>query len=164
MSDLLSQRNPYITYGETSMIARQVFRCLDCEQYVVFLSNLPNVAPNCSSLPTLDTPCSEAINKSDLSQRPFSYDFNSFQSIFSSDSSDLIQPVTSSSDFPNPIPFFPTDLSEVPFSQDTDISMTGPLYNAYDTSNYKATIDTDQNNKLAVLRSEAEQIQTLQQR
>ena len=168
MSDLSSQRNSQITYGETSMIARQVFRCLDCKEYVVFLSNIPVVASNCSSIPALDKPCSEAINKSDLMQPSFSYDFNSFQSTYSADSTNLIQPVVSSSNSLNPIPFFSTDLSEVPFPEDTDMSMTCPLFDAYDASNFKATINTDQRDEVAILRLQVEQLkdmmQTLQQR
>jgi hypothetical protein len=146
------------------MVARRVFRCLDCEQYVVFPSNL-TVASTCSSIPTLNMPCSEAINKSD--QPSFSYDFNSYQ-CSSSDSSNMIQPVVSSSNFPNSISFFSTDLSQIPFPQVKDMSMTCPFFDAYDTSNYKSTMDTDQKDEVAILRSEVEQlkdmIQTLQQR
>ena len=144
------------------MNARQVFRCLDCKQYVVFLSNFPVVASNCSSIPALDTPCSEAFNKSDLLQPSFSYDFNSSQST-SLNSSNPIQPIVSSSDSLNPIPFLSTDLFEVPFPEDTDMSMTFPLFDAYDASNYKATRE-----EVAKLRSQVEElkdmIQTLQQR
>ncbi|KFY04385.1 hypothetical protein V491_09370, partial [Pseudogymnoascus sp. VKM F-3775] len=167
MSDLSSQKNSHITYGEASMIARQVFRCHECEQYVVFLSNLPVVASNYSSIPKLDTPCSEAINKLDFLQPPFSYDSNSFQSTYSSDLSNLIPPVVSSSNSPNPVPFLSTDLIEVPFPEDTNMPMTYPLFDAYDTSNYKATVDTHQKDEVAILRLETEQlkdvIQKLQQ-
>lgn len=169
MSDLPSQRNSPITYGETPMVANRVFRCLECKQYVVFSSNLPGVASTCNNIPTLDMSCFEAINKSDLSQPSFSYDFNSSQSSFSSsDSSNLRQSVVSSSNFPNSLSFFSADLAQIPFPQVTDMSMTCPIFDAYDTSNYKSTMDIDQKDEVAILRSEVEQlkdmIQTLQQR
>jgi hypothetical protein len=167
MSDFSSQSISHITYGEAPMVAHRVFRCLECEQYVVFPSNLPDVASTCNSIPTSDMPFFEAINKSDLSQSSFPYDFNSLQAS-SSDSSNLIQSVVSSSNFPNSLSFFSTDLAQIPFPQVTDMSMACPIFDAYDTSNYKSTMDIDQKDEVAILRSEVEQlkdmIQTLQQR
>lgn len=148
------------------MVAQRVFRCLECEQYVVFPSNLPHVASTCRSMPTLDVPRLETIDNSDLSQSSFSYNFNSLQS--SSDSSNLTQSVVSSSNFPSSLSFFSTDLSQIPLPQVTDISMTCPVFDAYDTPCYKSTIETAQKDVLALLRSEVEQlkdmVQTLQQR
>jgi hypothetical protein len=149
------------------MVANRVFRCLECKEYVVFASNLPDVASTCNSIPTFDMPCFETINKSDLSQSSFCYDFNSFQSS-SSDSSNLIQSVVSSSKFPNPPSSLSTDLSAIPFPQVTDVSMTRPFFDSYDASSYKSTMEIDQNDEVALLRSEVEQlkdvVQTLQQR
>jgi Leucine-rich repeat (LRR) protein len=112
-------------------------------------------------------PFFEAINKSDLSQSSFPYDFNSLQAS-SSDSSNLIQSVVSSSNFPNSLSFSSTDLAQIPFPQVTDMSMTCPIFDAYNTSNYKSTMGIDQKDEVAILRSEVEQlkdmIQTLQQR
>lgn len=149
------------------MIAHRVFRCLECEQYVVFPSNLPDVASTCNSIQTLDMPFFETINKSDLSQSSFPYDFNSLQAS-SSDSSNLVQSVVSSSHFPNPLSFFSTDVSHIPFPQVTDLSMSRPVFDSYDTSSYKSRMETDQSDEVALLRSEVERlkdvVQTLQQR
>lgn len=167
MSDLSSQSISHITYGETPMIAHRVFRCLECEQYVVFPSNLPDVASICNSIRTLDMPFFETINKSDLSQSSFPYDFNSLQAS-SSDSSNHAQSVVSSSHFPNPLSFFSTDVSHIPFPQVTDLSMSRPVFDSYDTSSYKSRMETDQSDEVALLRSEVERlkdvVQTLQQR
>jgi hypothetical protein len=153
MSELSSQSNSHNMYEETPMVARRVFRCLDCDQYVVFPSNLPVVASTCSSIPTLDMPCFETIN-----------DFNSLQPP-SSDSSNLVQSVFSLSHFPNSPSFFSTDVSLIPFPQVTESSITSQLF---DTSSYQYRMETDHSNEVAVLRSEVERlkdvVQTLQQR
>jgi len=167
MSELSSQSNSHTMYEETPMVARRVFRCLDCDQYVVFPSNLPVVASTCSSIPTLDMPCFETINKSDLSHSSFPYDFNSLQPP-SSDSSNLVQSVFSLSHFPNSPSFFSTDVSLIPFPQVTESSITSQLFDSYDTSSYQYRMETDHSNEVAVLRSEVERlkdvVQTLQQR
>jgi hypothetical protein len=154
-------------YEETPMVARRVFRCLDCDQYVVFPSNLPVVASTCGSIPTLDMPFFETINKSDLSHSSFPYDFNSLQPS-SSDSSNLVQSVFSLSQCPNSSSFFSTDVSLIPFPQATDSSITRPFFDSYDTSSYKYRMETDQSDEVALLRSEVERlkdvVQTLQQR
>jgi hypothetical protein len=164
MSDLSSQS---IMYGEPPMVARRVFRCLDCDQYVVFPSNLPAVASTCSSIPTLDMPCFETINKSHISHLSFSYDFNSLQPS-SSDSSNLVQSVFSLSHFPNSPSFFSTDVSLIPFPQVIDSSTTRPFFDSYDASSYKYRMETDHSDEVALLRSEVERlkdaVQTLQQR
>jgi hypothetical protein len=162
MSELSPQSNSHIMYEETPMVARRVFRCLDCDQYVVFPSNLP-----VCSIPTLDMPFFETINKSDLSHSSFPYDFDSLQPS-SSDSSNLIQSVFSLSHCPNSPSFFSTDVSLIPFPQATDSSITRPFFDSYDTSSYKYRMETDQSDEVALLRSEVERlkdvVQTLQQR
>jgi hypothetical protein len=167
MSELSSQSNSHNMYEETPMVARRVFRCLDCDQYVVFPSNLPVVASTCSSIPTLDMPCFETINKSDLSHSSFPYDFNSLEPP-SSDSSNLVQSVFSLSPFPNSPSFFSTDVSLIPFPQVTESSITSQLFDSYDTSSYQYRMETDHSNEVAVLRSEVERlkdvVQTLQKR
>ena len=153
------------TYRETAVVADRIFKCLECKQYIAFPSKLPDIASTCNSIPMLDTPCFETINKSDLPQSSLSYNFNSLQS--SSDSSNLIQSVVSSSDFPNP-PSFSTDLSQIPFPQVTDISITHPFFDSYNASNYKSIMEINQKDEVTLLRSEVEQlknmVQTLQQR
>jgi hypothetical protein len=148
------------------MIAHRVFRCLECEQYVVFPSHFPDVTSTCNSIQTLDMPFFETINKSDLSQSSFPYDFNSPQA--SSDSSNPLQSVVSSSHFPNSLSLFSTDVSHIPFPQVTDLSMSRPVFDSYDTSSYKSRMETDQSDEVALLRSEVERlkdvVQTLQQR
>jgi hypothetical protein len=155
MSELSSQSNSHTMYEETPMVARRVFRCLDCDQYVVFPSNLPVVASP------------ETINKSDLSHSSFPYDFNALQPP-SSDSSNLVQSVFSLSHFPNSPSFFSTDVSLIPFPQVTESSITSQLFDSYDTSSYQYGMETDHSNEVAVLRSEVERlkdvVQTLQQR
>jgi hypothetical protein len=150
------------------MIAHRVFRCLECEQYVVFPSNLPDVASTCNSIQTLDMPFFETINKSDLSHSPFPYDFNFLQASSSSDSSNLVQSVVSSSHFPNSLSFSSPDVSHIPFPQVTDLSTLRPVFDSYDTSSYKSRMETDQSDEVALLRSEVERlkdvVQTLQQR
>ena len=151
-------------YGETPMVAHRVFRCLECENYVVFPSNLPDVASTCNSIPTLGMPYFETTNKLDLSQSSFSYDCNPLQSC--SDSS--IEPVVSSSNFPNPLSFISTDLSQTPVPQGTDVSMTPSFFDSYDLSNYNSTMETNQKDEAALLRFEVEElkdiVRTLQQR
>ena len=149
------------------MVARRVFRCLDCDQYIVFPSNLPVMASTYSSIPTLDMPYLETVNKSDLLHSSFPYDFNSLQPP-SSDSSNLVQSVFSLSHFPNSPSFFSTDVSLIPFPQVTESSITSQLFDSYNTSSYQYRMETDHSNEVVVLRSEVERlkdvVQTLQQR
>jgi len=143
-------------YEETPMVARRVFRCLDCDQYVVFPSNLPVVASTCSSIPPLD-------NKSDLSPSSFPYDFNSLQPS-SSDSSNLVQSVFSLSHCPNSPSFFSTDVSLIPFPQVIDSSITRPFCDSYDTSSYQYRTETDHSDEVALLRSEVERLKEVVQK
>ena len=163
MSELSPQSNSHTMYEETPMVARRVFRCLDCDQYVVFPSNLPVVASTCSSIPTLDMPCLETVNKSDLSHSSFPYDFNSLQPP-SSDSSNLVQSVFPLSHFPNSPSFFSTDVSLIPFPQVIDSSITRPFCDSYDTSSYQYRTETDHSDEVALLRSEVERLKEVVQK
>ncbi|TAQ85702.1 hypothetical protein B7494_g5975 [Chlorociboria aeruginascens] len=98
-------------------------------------------------------PFFETIDKSDILQLSFPYDFNSHQD--SLDSWNL-----------NSLSFFSTDVSHTSFPQVTDLSMPCPVFDSYDAFSYKPTIETDQSDEVALLRSDVERlkdvVQTLQ--
>ncbi|KAH8585966.1 hypothetical protein B0O99DRAFT_645758 [Bisporella sp. PMI_857] len=162
MSDLSPQTNSQVTYGELPMVAHRVFRCFECEQYVVFPSDLPDAAVACKSTLPLDTSCFETIDKSDRSQESLSYDFNSLQPLIS-DHSNLIQSVISPSSFQSPFFSFQTDMSQIPFPQVTDISMNRQFPDSYDLPTYTSTITADQKDEMALLRIEIDQLKGMVQ-
>jgi hypothetical protein len=131
------------------MVADRLFRCLDCQQYVVFPSNL------------------QPTDRSGLPHQPFSFDFNSLQPT-TSDQSDLIQSVFSPSNFPDSFSSFPSESSHIPFPEVIDIPMTHSCLDSYNLSSDASTMETAQKDETALLGLEVDQlkdmVQTLQKR
>jgi hypothetical protein len=170
MSEFSPQSNFQAAYGEYPIVANRVFKCLECQQYVVFPSNLPEAAAMSCSIPAVDVPIPsfETIDQSGLSQQPFSYDFSSLQ-LSTSDHSSQMQSVISPSNLPDSVSFFPSDVSQIPFPQVIDIPMAGPYFDSYNLSSYTSRMETDpRRDETALLRMEIDQlkdiVKTLQER
>ncbi|KAH8799479.1 hypothetical protein F5884DRAFT_863666 [Xylogone sp. PMI_703] len=132
MSTLSPQSNSYAAHGECPIVIDRVFKCLECQQYVVFPSVPPKAPAGSGSMPTdLPVPAFEAIDQSDCSQDPFSYDFYSLQ-LPAPDPSDLGQLAISPSTFP--VSFVSQDIPQFPLLQSIDVPTADPYYNTCDLS------------------------------
>jgi hypothetical protein len=170
MSELSPQNNFQVAYGGCPIVADRVFKCLECQQYVVFPSNLPETAVMSCSIPAVDLPVPsfETIDQSDLSQQPFSYDFSTLQ-LSTSDHSGLMQSVIPPSNLPDSVSSFPLEASQIPFPQVIDIPIAGPCLDLYNLSSYTSRMETDpRRDETALLRMEINQlkdiVQALQER
>jgi hypothetical protein len=155
MSRFPSQNHFRATHGGFPIVAQRVFKCLECQQYVVYPSSISQAPVSSCSIPAAEMPSSnvETSDQSDLSQQPFSYDVYPFQ-LSTLDHSAILP-----SDLPDSVSFFPSNISQIPFPQVIDVPMTD---SCLDSSNSSYLPETDsQRHTTALLRMEIDQLRDM---
>lgn len=150
MSDILPQSNIQATYGRCPVVANRVFRCLECQQYVVFTSSLLETSAKVDTSISTSISNVKTLNQSDLPQQPISYDLYSLP-IPTSDYLKPMQSLDSLSNVLDSSSFLPMGVSPVSFPQVT--------YSSYSPTREAGP----RRDEAAVLRLEIEQLKDIVQ-
>lgn len=148
MSDILPESNFQATYEGYPVVANRIFRCLECQQYVVFTSSLLETSAKVDTSISTSISNVKTLNQSDLSQQPISYDLLTLPF----PPSDYLKPMQSLDSFSNALDsssFLPMGISPVSFPQVT--------YSSYSPTREAGP----RRDEAAVLRSEIEQLKDI---
>lgn len=118
MSDILPESNFQATYERRPVVANRVFRCLECQQYVVFTSSLLKTSAKVDTSFSTSISNVKTLNQSELPQQHISYDLCSLPI----PTSDYLKPMQSLDSFSNALDsssFLPIGTSPVSFPQVT---------------------------------------------
>lgn len=152
MSGFPSQ-NVQATYGDRLVAAQRVFKCLECQQYVVYASP-KSLTMNCG-IPAVDisNPDVESSSQSDPSQKSVSY------APYHTQLSPPNSMQSATSNLPEPVSLFPSDISQAPFPHVIDVSMADSCLDSYNSSYFPSVIETEfQNDTSILLRQEIDHL------